>query len=342
MGFKVAITTPVPMPGLPNKSEEEYRKIGATLVQKSCRTEDDLLSIATDADAIMAASVPYSKKVIEKLTKCRIISCLVMGYDGIEVDAATEFGIYVTNVPDYCLQEMAEHTLALIFACGRKIVRFDRAVRAGKWDSRAPMEIRQKIRPPMFQIQKQTVGLIGFGRIPRTLVPLAKGVGMRVIAYDPFVTKEAGAKLGVEMVSLDQLLKESDFVSIHAALTKENEHMIGAEQFKKMKRTAYLINTARGPLVDEAALVTALTTGVIAGAGLDVLDPEPPKPDNPLFKLENVIITPHSANYSDESAAELLRRPEEEVFRILTGQMPRCPVNPQVKAKFEAKWGKLK
>jgi len=118
--------------------------------------------------------------------------------------------------------------------------------------------------------------------------------------------------------------------------------MIGAEQLKKMKPTAYLINTARGPLVDEAALVTALTTGVIAGAGLDVLDPEPPKPDNPLFKLENVIVTPHSANYSDESAAELLRRPEEEVFRILKGQLPRCPVNPQVKAKFEAKWGKLK
>jgi len=342
MGFKVAITTPAAMPGLPHYGEEEYRKIGATLVQKLCRTEDDLLSIATDADAIIAAGVPYSRKVIEKLAKCRILSSIGIGYDGMDVDAATEHGIYITNVPDYCLEEMAEHTLALIFALGRKIVRFDRAVRAGKWDSRAPLEIRQKIRPPMFQIRKQTLGLVGLGRIPRTLVPKAKGVGMKVIAFDPFVTKEAGAAIGVEMVSLDQLLKESDFVSIHAALTKDNEKMIGAEQLKKMKRTAYLINTARGPLVDEAALVTALTTGVIAGAGLDVLDPEPPKPDNPLFKLENVIITPHSANYSDESAAELLRRPEEEVFRILKGQSPRCPVNPQVKAKFEAKWGKLK
>ncbi len=342
MGFKVVITTPVPMPGLPNKSEEEYRKLGATLVIKPCKTEDDLLSVATDADAVMAASVPYSKKVIEKLTKCRIISCLVMGYDGIDVNAATEAGIYVTNVPDYCLEEMAEHTLALIFACGRKIVRLDRAVRAGKWDSRAPVEIRQKIRPPMFQIKKQTVGLIGFGRIPRTLVPLAKGVGMKVIAYDPFVSKEEGAKLGVDMVSLEQVLKESDFVSVHAALTKENDKMIGAAQLKMMKKTAYLINTARGGLIDEAALVTALTDGTIAGAGLDVLEPEPPKPDNPLFKLENVIITPHAANYSDESAAELLRRPEQEVFNVLTGHLPRCPVNPQVRAKFEAKWGKLK
>ena len=342
MGFKVAITTPAAMPGLPHFGEEEYRKIGATLVQKLCRTEDDLLSIATDADAIIAAGAPYSRKVIEKLAKCRVISNIGIGYDGIDVDAATEHGIFVTYVPDYCLEEMAEHTLALIFACGRKLLRFDRAVREGKWDSRAPKEIREKIRPPMFQIRKQTVGLIGLGRIPRTFVPKAKAIGMRVIAYDPFVTKDAGATIGVEMVGLDQLLKESDFVSIHAALTKDNQRMIGAEQFKKMKRTAYLINTARGGLVDEQALVTALDEGIIAGAGLDVLDPEPPKPDNPLFKSDRVIITAHSANYSEESQAELLRRPEEEVFHILKGESPRSPVNPQVKGRFEAKWGKLK
>ena len=161
------------------------------------------------------------------------------------------------------------------------------------------------------------------------------------MAYDPYVIKDTAAELGVEMVGFEQLLRESDFVSLHAALTKDNQHMIGAEQLKKMKRTAYLINTARGGLVDEQALNTALSEGIIAGAGLDVLDPEPPSRDNPLFKCDNVIITAHSANYSEESQAELLRRPEEEVFRVLRGEWPRCPVNPQVKERFTARWGKI-
>jgi D-3-phosphoglycerate dehydrogenase len=342
MGFKVAITTPADLPGLPHYGEEDYRKIGAELVKKLCRSEDDLISIAHDADAIITGGEPYSRRVIEKLTKCRVISNIGIGYDGIDVEAATEHGIYVTNVPDYCLEEMAEHTLALILACGRKLLRFDRAVREGKWDSRAPREIREKIRPPMFRLKGQTLGLVGLGRIPRTLVPKAKALGLKVIAYDPYVSKDAAAELGVEMVGFEQLLRESDFVSLHAALTKDNQHMIGAEQLKKMKRTAYLINTARGGLVDEQALNTALSEGIIAGAGLDVLDPEPPRPDNPLFKRDNVIITAHSANYSEESQAELLRRPEEEVFSILRGESPRCPVNPQVKERFVTRWGKIR
>jgi len=342
MGFKVAITTLADLPGLPHYGEEDYRKIGAQLVKKLCRSEDDLISIAHDADAIITGGEPYSKRVIEKLTKCRIISNIGIGYDGIDIEAATEHGIFVTNVPDYCLEEMAEHTLALILACGRKLLRFDRAVREGKWDSRAPREIREKIRPPMFRLKGQTLGLVGLGRIPRTLVPKAKALGLRVIAYDPYVSKDAAAALGVEMVGFEQLLRESDFVSLHAALTKDNQHMIGAEQLKKMKRTAYLINTARGGLVDEQALNTALSEGIIAGTGLDVMDPEPPRPDNPLFKRDNVIITAHSANYSEESQAELLRRPEEEVFRILQGESPRCPVNPQVKERFIARWGKIR
>jgi D-3-phosphoglycerate dehydrogenase len=326
---------------LPHFGEEDYHKIGAQLVKKLCRSEDDLISIAHDADAIITGGEPYSRKVIEKLTKCRIISNIGIGYDGIDVEAATEHGIFITNVPDYCLEEMAEHTLALILACGRKLLRFNRAVREGKWDSRAPREIREKIRPPMFRLKGQTLGLIGLGRIPRTLVPKAKALGLRVIAYDPYVSKDAAAELGVEMVGFEQLLRESDFVSLHAALTKDNQHMMGLEQFKKMKRTAYLINTARGGLIDEQALNTALSEGIIAGAGLDVLDPEPPSRDNPLFKCDNVIITAHSANYSEESQAELLRRPEEEVFRVLRGEWPCCPVNPQVKERFTARWGKI-
>jgi D-3-phosphoglycerate dehydrogenase len=342
MGFKVAITTLADLPGLPHYGEEDYRKIGAHLVKKLCRSEDDLISIAHDADAIITGGEPYSKRVIEQLTKCRIISNIGIGYDGIDVETATENGIFVTNVPDYCLEEMAEHTLALILACGRKLLRFDRAVREGKWDSRAPREIREKIRPPMFRLKGQTLGLVGLGRIPHTLVPKAKCLGLRIIAYDPYVNKDAVADLGVEMVGLEELLRESDFVSLHAALTKDNQHMLRLEQFKKMKRTAYLINTARGGLIDEQSLNTALSEGIIAGAGLDVMDPEPPSRDNQLFKLDNVIITAHSANYSEESQAELLSRPEDEVFRVLRGESPRCPVNPQVKRKFVARWGEMR
>jgi D-3-phosphoglycerate dehydrogenase len=191
-------------------------------------------------------------------------------------------------------------------------------------------------------IRGETLGLIGFGQIARAIVPKAKGFGLRILAYDPYVATEVMEKMGVEAVGLDQLLKESDFVSVHCALTNESRHMLGTEQFKLMKPTAYLINAARGQLVDEKALYAALIQGGIAGAGLDVTEVEPISLDNPLLKLDNVIFTGHSAHYSDISLAHARRKPVEDVSRIMAGKWPRGWVNPEVKAKFIARWGKTK
>jgi len=256
------------------------------------------------------------------------------------VDAATERGICVTNVPDYCLEEVSDHTMALLLACARKLLPQDKAVREGKWDTLERPRIRYDIWPPMFRVRGQTLGLIGFGNVARALVPKAQGFGLRVIACSPHVGDDVVAGLGVEPVDLDRLLRESDYVSVHTALNAGTTHILGLEQFRQMKRTAYLINTARGGLIDEGALYTALSEGYIAAAGLDVMELEPPPSDNPLFKLDNVVFTAHSAHYSDASALELRRRPVEEVVRALRGELPYNLVNPEVKEKFLQRWGK--
>jgi D-3-phosphoglycerate dehydrogenase len=276
--------------------------------------------------------------VIEKLTKCKLIHNLPTGYEGIDLTAATEYGICVSFPGDYCAEEVSDHAMALILACARKLLRIDKAVRAGKWDSYQKTEMRLKIWPPMFRLRGQTLGLIGFGRIARTLVPKAKGFGLKIIAFDPYVSDQVFEELGVESVALDYLLQQSDYVSLHAPLTPETRQILGIEEFKKMKPTAYLINTARGGLIDEQALYTALSQGYIAGAGLDVLETEAVSPQHPLLQLDNVIITAHSAFYSEQSNAELGRRPYEEICRILRGEWPRWLLNPQVKEKFISRW----
>ena len=341
MKFKVLLT--VDYPGIPY-DEKVLTDVGAKFAKIPCKTEDELIATAKDADAIITIPLmqAFPRRVIEKLDKCRIISSPGIGYDGIDLEAATERGICVTNVPDYCLEEVSDHAMALLLACARKLFRLDKAVREGKWDTLERPKIRYDIWPPMFRLKGQTLGLLGFGRIPRTIVPKAKGFGLRVITHDPYVPGEVAAELGVELVDLDRLLRESDYISVHTALTNETKHILGLEQFKKMKPTAYLINTARGPLVDDAALYTALSKGYIAGAGLDVIEVEPPSLDNPLFKLDNVIITAHSAHYSDTSVIELRSRPAEEVARALKGEWPINVVNPKVKELYLQKWGKKK
>ena len=340
MGLNIVVTTPVDYPGIPYYGEETYRELDARLEKKVCRGEDELLEAARDADAVITGGEPYSRRVIEGLEMCRVISNIGIGYDGVDVEAATERGICVANVPDYCLEEMADHTMGLLLACARKLVRLDKAVKAGKWDTQAKVTIRSEVMQPTFRLRGQTLGLIGLGRIPRSVVPRAKAFALNVIAYDPYIPAEVAEGVGVEMVEMDRLLRESDYISLHAALTAENRGMMNAEVFARMKPTAYFINTARGGLVDEEALYDALSRGVIAGAGLDVMEPEPPSLDNPLLHLDNVIVTAHSANYSQESAVELRRRPEEEVFRVLRGEWPYGFVNPQVKDNFVSRWGK--
>lgn len=336
MGFKVAAT--FYMPGM-DFGENKLATVGAVLEKRNCQTPDDIVAAAGDADAVISPTSvqPFPRNVIESLKRCRIIASVGIGYESIDLQAATDVGIVVTNTPDYCLEEVSDHAMALILACARKLPRVQKAVREGEWT--LTPKLRKGILPPMFHLRGQTLGIVGFGRIARALVPKAKGFGMRVIAFDPYASAETMAGLGVEKAELDTVLRQADFISLHAALTPQNHHLLSLEQFRKMKPTAFVVNTARGPLIDEQALVTALNEKLLAGAGLDVLEVEPPKVDNPLLAMDNVIITGHTAQFSDHSEAELWRRPTDEVVRAFQGQWPVNVVNPQVKEKFFNRWG---
>ena len=235
---------------------------------------------------------------------------------------------------------MAEHAIALLLACARKITRLDKAVREGKWISFEKREIRGQILPPLFQWKGQTLGLIGLGRIGRAIVPMAKGVGLNVIAFDRDRPRVIFDEVGVTPVTLEYLLEKSDFVIIAASFSTEAKHLLGIEQFRKMKPTACLINVARGSFVDEKALYTALTEGYIAGAALDVVDAEPEcmPPDHPLLTLNNVIVTAHSAYYSEQSAGTYKQRIYEAVANVVNGKYPDWLINPEVKENFETRW----
>jgi len=310
----------------------------------NCTTEDEIIAAAHDADAVIAVTSlksvhNFSRKVIEGLPRCRFIMSMGIGFDGLDVEAATDHGIIAANIPDYCMDEMSDHAMALILACTRRIVRLDQAVREGIWKQEPEPEIQYNIWPTMSRLRNQTLGLVGLGRIAQMLAPKAKAFGMKIIAHDPYIDPKILNSMGVEAKDLDQLLSESDIVSLHAPLTQETRHMLGLVQFKKMKPSAFLINTARGGLIDQEALCTALKQGILAGAALDVMDPEPISPDDPLLKLENVIITPHSAHASIPAFMTLLNRPGEEVARVLKGEWPVGLINPNAKEKFKARWG---
>jgi D-3-phosphoglycerate dehydrogenase / 2-oxoglutarate reductase len=329
------------VPGAIPTYDELLTKLGTEVEKTFCTTEEELVSACSEADAVIALGIRitpgyvFSRKVIENLNKCRLIALTGIGYDNVDIAAATEKGVCVANVPYYCLEEVSDHAMALILACARKFYQLVPDIKSGKWSTQADYLSALK---PLHRLSGQTLGLIGFGNIARTLVPKAKVFGFRIITYAPHVPDILFKTSKVESVELDQLLKESDFVSMHTILTPQTKHMMGLQQFKKMKPTAYFINTARGELVDEKALYTALSEGLIAGAGLDVLESEPPSRDNPLLKLNNVLITGHFAYYSEESREELFRWPWEEVARVLQGEWPQGLVNPQVKEKFSAKW----
>ncbi len=339
MGFIIARAFPRP---LTDFEREVMERIGVTMEVAPPRqrnlTEEELLSFARDADAVMTVFEPFTGNVIRQLTKCRLITSIGVGYQNIDVEAATDCGVCVGNNPEYCLEEVSDHAMALLLTLARKIIALDKAVRIGQTGYAELARARGSI-PRM---RGQTLGLVGFGRIPRTLVPKAQGFGLRVIVHDPYAPPELAAEAGVEMVDLDRLLEESDYVSLHAALTPSNQGMIGVAQLKKMKPTALLVNTARGALVDEEALHGALSEGVIAGAGLDVTEPEPIRPDSPLLALDNVILTGHSAFFSDTAVVEQWKWPITEVARVLTGEWPHALVNPQVKDKFTGRFGSMR
>lgn len=281
--------------------------------------EAALREVLAGADAVLNCYVPIPAALTRELEGCRIIARYGIGLDTIDVAVATERGILVTNVPDYCIDEVADHALALILATARGIVRLDRRVHMGSW---SPMDAA-----PLRRIRGRTLGLVGFGRIARTLAAKAQAVGYRVVATDPFLSGEAISAAGAEPITFDRLLAGADVISLHAPLTDATRHLIGAAELEAMKEDAVLVNTSRGGLVDLDALRAALEAGAIGGAALDVLETEPPSSDDPLLSRPDVIVTPHAAFYSQESVVELQRKAVEQVIEALAGRLPPYAVN---------------
>jgi D-3-phosphoglycerate dehydrogenase len=315
--FKVVVTDYV-FPSL-DIERAVLGAIGAECVALQASSEEPLVEAVPDADALLVCYAPVGRRVINATTRCRIIARYGIGVDNVDTDAASARGIVVTNVPDYCVEEVSDHALALLLALARKVAVLDRRVRAARWNARDAVPIRR--------LRGQVLGLVGFGKIPKALAAKAKGLGLEVMAFDPYLDEAHIGAHGARKVDLTTLLARADFVSIHAPLTPQTRGLIGEAELRAMKPTACLINTARGPIVQEAAVARGLREGWIAGAALDVLEYEPPAADHPMLSLDNVILTPHVAFYSEESLQELQRKASEEVARVLTGQPPRYPVN---------------
>jgi D-3-phosphoglycerate dehydrogenase len=293
-------------------------EIDPEFILAQCNTEDEVIEVAKDANGIINQYAPITRRVIESLKRCKVIARYGVGVDNIDVEAATEYKIIVANVPDYCIDEVSTHTLALILACARGITLLNSKIKEKRWDF--------TLAKPLFRTQGKILGLFGLGKIARAVAQKASGFDFRIIAYDPYVSKVDG---GIKLVEFSQLLSDSDFVSLHVPLTAETRHSFGENELKKMKKTAYLINTSRGPIVDEKALYQALKEKWIAGAALDVMEKEPPDWNSSLLQLDNLIITPHSSFYSEESYAELKNKTAKAVLSVLKGELPRAIVNPQ-------------
>jgi D-3-phosphoglycerate dehydrogenase len=281
---------------------------------------DDILAVARDADAILVTYAKLPGELLRQLERCKVIGRFGLGVDNIDVPAATERGITVTYVPDYCLHEVSDHAMALLLALARKIPFSDRLVQSGRWEMPAVVPIRR--------LAGRVLGLVGFGNIPRALAPKAQAFGLKVVTHDPYVSNDVLTAAGVEGVSFDQLLAMSDYVSIHAPLLPATRGLFSGEAFGKMKKGALLVNTARGPLIDEAALIAALDLGQLGGAALDVVATEPLAKDSPLKGRDNVILTPHTAFYSVEALEELQTKCATDVARVLSGEKPVYPVRP--------------
>jgi D-3-phosphoglycerate dehydrogenase / 2-oxoglutarate reductase len=279
----------------------------------------DILAVARDADAILVTYAKLPGELLRQLTRCRAIGRFGLGVDNIDLPAAKALGIAVNYVPDYCLREVSDHAMALLLALARKVTFANRLVQSGRWE--LPPIV------PLRRLEGQVLGLVGFGNIPRALAPKAKAFGLTVLAHDPYVGKDALAAAGVEGVSFDELLARSDFISVHAPLSPATRGMMNAGAFAKMKNGAFLINTARGPLIDEAALIAALDSGHLGGAALDVVTEEPLNKNSGLLGRDNVILTPHTAFYSVEALEELQTKCASDVARVLSGEKAVYPIS---------------
>jgi D-3-phosphoglycerate dehydrogenase / 2-oxoglutarate reductase len=309
--------TDSPFPSL-DPAKAALARIDPELRVATSASAEDILAVARDADAILVTYAKLPGDLLRQLRRCKAIGRFGLGVDNIDIAAAAELGITVTYVPDYCMQEVSDHAMALLLALARKVPQSNALVQAGRWDMPAVV--------PIHRLAGRVVGLVGFGNIPRALAPKAKAFGLRVVAHDPNVSQQALAAAGVEGMSFDRLLEISDFVSIHAPLLPATRGLFNAEVFGKMKQGAYLINTARGPLVDEDALLAALDSGRLGGAALDVIAVEPLPKESRLIGRDNVVLTPHTGFYSVEALNELQTKCAADVARVLSGETPVYPV----------------
>jgi D-3-phosphoglycerate dehydrogenase len=291
------------------------------LVRLQTKAPDALIPNVADADALIVQWASINRHVIAALQHCLVISRYGVGVDMVDLAAAAERNIPVANVPDFCIEEVSLQTIGFIIDLNRRTFAQVEFTRAGQW-GQAPLGISAPRR-----LSTQTLGVIGLGNIGRAVATKAAHLGLRLLGYDPYVAPDVMAGLGVQAVTLDELLRSADYVTLHCPLVPETHHLIGAAQLALMKPEAYLINLSRGPVVDQAALCDALARGSIAGAALDVLDPEPPRPDEPILRLPNVLITPHASSWSVEALAQLRRQTAQNVVDVLQGRLPRSVVN---------------
>jgi D-3-phosphoglycerate dehydrogenase / 2-oxoglutarate reductase len=311
--------------------EKELTRVSGKveLTQAQCSNEDELIAAARDADAVLGGGRLFTRKVMEALPRCRAIVTYSVGFDGIDIEAATDNGIVVVNNPAiaWCVEEVSNHAIALLLICAKKLTLLNDLMRKEGW-----AEARRRL-TPMGSIFGQTLGIIGCGNIGRLTAKKAQCFGLRILGNDPYVDKSLASACCITLVSLPMLLKEADYISLHTPLDKQTRHLIGENEFKQMKPGAYFINTARGAIVDESALIQALGQKRIAGAGLDVFEKEPIDPENPLLKMDNVVAIPHSASFSDEALETQAVNPAQEIARVLDGRWPRNVVNRTVKPK---------
>lgn len=294
---------------------------GAEVIGLQAKSEDDLIEAARDCAAMMNQYARVGARTIAAMQQCKVIARYGVGVDIVDVDAATARGILVTNVRDYCTEEVADHAISLWLALARGLFPYDRATHQGIW--------RWQSAAPLYRLRGQVMGIVSYGKIGRAIADRARGFGVEILVYDPYVTEAEGVRL----VSKAELLAVSDVVMMQVPMTPETRHFLSEAEFRAMKRTALVVNTGRGPTIDNRALYRALTEGWIAGAGLDDPEEEPAKrkgwspADNPIFTLPNVIVTPHSAYYSEASIRSAREIAASEVARVLTGQVPKNPVN---------------
>jgi D-3-phosphoglycerate dehydrogenase / 2-oxoglutarate reductase len=317
MSRTLIAVTDSPFPSL-DPAIAALKRVDPELRMAKSSSADDILAVARDADAVLVTYAKLSGELLKELTRCKAIGRFGLGVDNIDVTAAARLGITVTYVPDYCLREVSDHAMALMLALARKIPFSNSLVQSGRWE--VPPVV------PLHRLEGQVLGLVGFGNIPRALAPKAKAFGLKVLTHDPYVSADVVKAHGVESTSFEDLLARSDFVSVHAPLLPATRGLMNAAAFARMKTGAFLVNTARGPLIDETALVAALDSGHLAGAALDVVTVEPLAKDSSLLARDNVILTPHTAFYSVEALEELQTKCASDVARVLSGEAPVYPV----------------